>query len=49
MRILLVEDDKRTSDYISNGLTSSGHVADALKLLGQEVEGAPVMPDVVMP
>lgn len=30
MRILLVEDDKRTSDYISNGLTSSGHVADVL-------------------
>lgn len=30
MRILLVEDDKRTSDYISNGLASSGHVIDVL-------------------
>lgn len=30
MRILIVEDDKRTSDYIANGLTSSGHVADVL-------------------
>jgi two-component system OmpR family response regulator len=31
MRILLVEDDKRTSDYISNGLASSGHVIDVLQ------------------
>lgn len=30
MRVLLVEDDKRTSDYISNGLASSGHVTDVL-------------------
>ena len=30
MRILLVEDDKRTSDYISSGLASSGHVTDVL-------------------
>jgi two-component system, OmpR family, response regulator len=30
MRVLLVEDDKRTSDYISSGLASSGHVTDVL-------------------
>jgi two-component system OmpR family response regulator len=30
MRILLVEDDKRTSDYIEKGLASSGHVTDVL-------------------
>lgn len=30
MRILVVEDDKRTSDYIVGGLTQSGHVADAI-------------------
>ncbi|HEV7718073.1 MAG TPA: response regulator, partial [Arsenicitalea sp.] len=30
MRILLVEDDKRTSDYICKGLTEAGHVADLL-------------------
>lgn len=30
MKVLLVEDDKRTSDYISNGLASSGHVTDVL-------------------
>ncbi|ODT07415.1 MAG: DNA-binding response regulator [Mesorhizobium sp. SCN 65-20] len=31
MRILLVEDDDRTSKYIASGLTSSGHTADVLK------------------
>jgi two-component system OmpR family response regulator len=30
MRILLVEDDKRTSDYITKGLGEAGHVADLL-------------------
>jgi two-component system OmpR family response regulator len=30
MRILLVEDDKRTSDYILKGLGEAGHVADLL-------------------
>jgi two-component system OmpR family response regulator len=31
MRILLVEDDKRTSDYIVKGLSEAGHVADFLQ------------------
>ncbi|MDR3470388.1 MAG: winged helix-turn-helix domain-containing protein [Devosia sp.] len=30
MRILVVEDDKRTSDYILKGLSEAGHVADLL-------------------
>jgi two-component system OmpR family response regulator len=30
MRILLVEDDKRTSDYIIKGLAEAGHVTDLL-------------------
>src|SRR5665213_3559086 len=30
MRIMIVEDDKRTSDYINKGLTEAGHVADLL-------------------
>lgn len=30
MRILLVEDDKRTSDYVVKGLSEAGHVADVL-------------------
>jgi len=30
MRILLVEDDKRTSDYILKGVGEAGHVADLL-------------------
>jgi two-component system OmpR family response regulator len=30
MRILLVEDDRRTSDYISKGLGEAGHVTDLL-------------------
>ena len=30
MRILLVEDDKRTSDYIVKGLSEAGHIADVL-------------------
>jgi two-component system OmpR family response regulator len=30
MRILLVEDDKRTSDYIAKGLSEAGHLADLL-------------------
>ncbi len=28
MRILVVEDDRRTSEYIAKGLTEAGHVAD---------------------
>lgn len=31
MRILLVEDDRRTSDYISKGLGEAGHVTDLLR------------------
>ena len=30
MRILLIEDDKRTADYVVAGLTEEGHVADRL-------------------
>lgn len=30
MRILIVEDDKRTSDYLRKGFTEAGHMADAL-------------------
>jgi len=30
MRILLVEDDKRTADYVRNGLMEAGHIVDAL-------------------
>jgi two-component system OmpR family response regulator len=30
MRILVVEDDKRTSDYIVRGLSESGHVSDVI-------------------
>jgi two-component system OmpR family response regulator len=30
MRILIVEDDKRTSDYIAKGFSEAGHVADVL-------------------
>src|ERR1700712_352025 len=30
MRILIVEDDKRTSDYIARGFSEAGHVADVL-------------------
>jgi len=30
MRILLVEDDRRTSDYILKGLSEAGHVVDPL-------------------
>ncbi|HEY4200358.1 MAG TPA: winged helix-turn-helix domain-containing protein [Devosiaceae bacterium] len=30
MRLLLVEDDKRTSDYVIKGLTEAGHVVDLL-------------------
>jgi two-component system, OmpR family, response regulator len=30
MRVMIVEDDKRTSDYIAKGLTEAGHVADLL-------------------
>jgi two-component system OmpR family response regulator len=30
MRILVVEDDKRTSDYMRKGFTERGHVTDAL-------------------
>jgi len=30
MRILLVEDDHRTADYITRGLTEAGHVCDGL-------------------
>jgi DNA-binding response OmpR family regulator len=28
MKILLLEDDQKTGDYVSKGLTSSGHVAN---------------------
>lgn len=31
MRILLVEDDARTADYVSRGFTEAGHVADVLR------------------
>ncbi|MDB5541441.1 MAG: Response regulator receiver protein [Devosia sp.] len=30
LRILVVEDDKRTSDYVSRGFAEAGHVADVL-------------------
>ena len=30
MRILVVEDDRRTSDYIVKGLSESGHVSDVI-------------------
>ncbi len=30
MRILIVEDDKRTSDYVRKGFVEAGHVADVL-------------------
>jgi two-component system OmpR family response regulator len=30
MRILAVEDDKKTSDYIATGLSEVGHVCDVL-------------------
>jgi two-component system OmpR family response regulator len=30
MRILLVEDDSRTADYVSRGLVEAGHLADVL-------------------
>ena len=30
MRVLIVEDDKRTSDYVRNGFVEAGHVADVL-------------------
>jgi two-component system OmpR family response regulator len=30
MRILVVEDDKRTSDYVTKGFIEAGHVADVL-------------------
>lgn len=30
MRILVVEDDKRTSDYVAKGFIEAGHVADVL-------------------
>ena len=30
MRILLVEDDKKTSEYIARGLTEAGHICDVL-------------------
>lgn len=30
MRILLLEDDQRTAEYVVRGLTESGHVCDAL-------------------
>ena len=30
MRILLIEDDKKTSDYIAKGLTEAGHICDVL-------------------
>ena len=31
MRVLIVEDDKRTSDYVRNGFVQAGHVADVLE------------------
>jgi len=30
MRVLVVEDDKRTSDYVRQGLVEAGHIVDAL-------------------
>ena len=30
MRILVIEDDKRTSDYVVKGFTEAGHLAEAL-------------------
>ncbi|MEW9805405.1 winged helix-turn-helix domain-containing protein [Mesorhizobium marinum] len=30
MRILLIEDDRKTSDYVSRGLSEAGHVCDTL-------------------
>lgn len=30
MRILYVEDDRRTADYVTRGLSEAGHVADLL-------------------
>ncbi len=30
MRILVVEDDRRTADYVRNGLMEAGHIVDAL-------------------
>jgi len=31
VRVLIVEDDKRTSDYVRNGFVQAGHVADVLE------------------
>ena len=31
MRILVIEDDKETLDYVANGLTELGHVVDRAK------------------
>ena len=31
MRVLLIEDDKTTSDFIARGLTEAGHVVDLLE------------------
>ncbi|MGV8834100.1 MAG: winged helix-turn-helix domain-containing protein [Devosia sp.] len=31
MRILIIEDDKRTSDYVIKGLSEAGHLAEALE------------------
>lgn len=31
MRILLVEDDQKTADYVSKGMIEAGHVCDAIK------------------
>ncbi|TPI18378.1 response regulator, partial [Mesorhizobium sp. B4-1-1] len=31
MRLLLVEDDPRTADYVVRGLTEAGHVCDLLR------------------
>jgi two-component system OmpR family response regulator len=31
MRVLVIEDDKRTADYILKGLTQAGHVAEGLE------------------
>ena len=30
MRILVIEDDRRTSDYVRQGLMEAGHVVDVL-------------------
>ena len=30
MRILLIEDDRQTSAYVTKGLTEEGHIVDAL-------------------